>query len=244
MTDFKISVVVRTYNESKHLGELLDKLDRQTYQNYEVVLVDSESTDNTREIAANHGAHIVKINKEDFNYSYASNIGVKHATGDIVCFLSGHSVPVKDTYLYDLNRVFNSDSRIGGVYGDVIALPDGSWIEKAFNQLGYLKNKIKGRSAGISLETSIHPGIFSCSNAAGLRQLLLQHPFAQPLGHGGEDIEVAYRIINEGYVIAQDPELLVMHSHGLGLIPFMRQYKAWRKMYGNVISYIAADSKK
>ena len=47
MTNYKISVVVRTFNEGKHLDELLTVLDSQKYRNYEVVIVDSESTDNT-----------------------------------------------------------------------------------------------------------------------------------------------------------------------------------------------------
>lgn len=243
MTDYKISVVVRTYNEEKHLGELLDKLESQTYTNYEVVVVDSESTDTTREIALQHQANVVSIRKSDFNYSYSSNVGVANATGDIVCFLSGHSVPVKDTYLRDICDVFSANPAIGGCYGDVVALPDGSWVEKAFNQLGYLKNKIRGKEKGMVLENAVHPGIFSCSNAAARRDLLLKHPFIEELGDGGEDIEVAYRMIQDGFFVAQVPELLVMHSHGIGLIQFLQQYKKWQKMYQKVLEYIRKDSK-
>ena len=133
MTNYKISVVVRTFNEGKHLDELLTVLDSQKYRNYEVVIVDSESTDNTCQIAKNHGAKIVSIKKSDFNYSYSSNVGVANSEGDIVCFLSGHSVPVSNNYLDALVAAFNSDSLIGGCYGDVIALPDGSWVEKIFS---------------------------------------------------------------------------------------------------------------
>lgn len=244
MNDYKISVVVRTYNEEKHLGELLDKLESQTYTNYEVVVVDSESTDNTREIALQHQANVVSIRKSDFNYSYSSNVGVANATGDVVCFLSGHSVPVKDTYLQDMCDVFNANPTIGGCYGDVVALPDGSWVEKVFNQLGYLKNKIRGKERGMVLESVIHPGIFSCSNAAARRDLLIKYPFVEELGDGGEDIEVAYRMIQDGFFVAQVPELLVMHSHGIGLIPFLRQYKNWKKMYQDVCSYISLCPKR
>lgn len=234
----KITVIVRTYNEEKHLGELLSKLGRQTYRDYDVLVVDSESTDSTRDIALTHGAHVVSIRKSDFNYSYASNVGVEHAEGDVVCFLSGHSVPVKNSYLADIAAVFNN-SQVGGCYGDVVALPDGSWVEKVYNGLGYLKNKLKGGDNGIELEREIHPGIFSCSNAAARRELLLKHPFAEELGKGGEDIEVAYRMIQDGYAIARVPDLLVMHSHGVGLVKFMKQFRAWRTMYRRVLDYIA-----
>ena len=235
--DYKISVAIRTYNEEKHIREVLESLKKQTYKNYEIIILDSESTDNTVKIAAEYGVRIERISKKEFNYSYASNKLVECAAGEIVCFLSGHSVPVKDTYLEELNEIFQNEA-VGGCYGDVIALPDGSFTEKAFHRLGYVKNKILGRKNGIQLETTIHPGIFSCSNAAARTYLLRKHPFAQELGQGGEDVEVAYRIMKDGYYIAKAPGLLVMHSHGKGFIPFLKEYLGWKVMWKNVLDHI------
>lgn len=235
--DYKISVVIRTYNEEKHIREVLESLKKQTYKNYEIIVLDSESTDKTLDIVNEYPVRIEHIKKKDFNYSYASNKCVQYAKGDIVCFLSGHSVPVKTTYLDDTNKIFQ-DSRIGGCYGDVIALPDGSVTEKLFNRLGYIKNKIKGNNDGIRLEKEIYPGIFSCSNASARRELLVKHPFAEELGRGGEDIEVAYRIIQDGYYIASVPDLLVMHSHGKPFFQFIKEFKSWRVMWEDVVKYI------
>ena len=235
--DYKISAVIRTYTEQKHIREVLESLKKQTYKNFETIILDSESTDDTLKIASEYDVIIEHIKKTDFNYSYASNRCVELSTGDIVCFLSGHSVPVKETYLADTNNVFQNE-KIGGCYGDVIALPDGSFTEKAFNRLGYIKNQIKCRDTGIKLETVIHPGIFSCSNASARKELLIRHPFAEALGQGGEDIEVAYRIIKDGYYIASVPDLLVMHSHGKKFFKFIDEFKNWRVMWENVLSYI------
>lgn len=233
----KISVVIRTYNEEKHIKEVLDSLKQQTYENYEIIILDSESTDKTIEIASQYDVLVKHIKKSEFNYSYASNKCVEYATGALVCFLSGHSVPVKSTYLEEINEVFQN-KEIGGCYGDVIALPDGSVTEKAFNKIGYIKNKIKGDRTGIKLEKEIHPGIFSCSNACARKELLEKHPFAIELGSGGEDIEVAYRIIQDGFYIASVPDLLVMHSHGKKLFAFIQEFKNWRVMWREVLSYI------
>ena len=235
--DYKISVVIRTYNEQKHIREVLESLKRQNYKNFETIILDSESTDNTLKIASEYDVRIEHIKKSEFNYSFASNRCVELATGEIVCFLSGHSVPVKETYLLDTNEVFQN-LEIGGCYGDVIALPDGSFTEKAFNRLGYIKNKIKGNNTGMKLETEIHPGIFSCSNASARRDLLMKHPFAEELGRGGEDIEVAYRIIKDGFYIASVPDLLVMHSHGKKFFKFIEEFKSWRVMWEDVVAYI------
>lgn len=151
--DYKISVVIRTYNEEKHIGEVLKSLNKQTYSNFEVIILDSQSTDNTIKIAQNYDVRIEQIEKKEFNYSFASNKCVEYATGEIVCFLSGHSVPKRNNYLELANKVFQ-DERIGGCYGEVIALPDGSFSEKMFNGLGYIKSRIM--MPRIKLEQEIH----------------------------------------------------------------------------------------
>ena len=235
--NYKISVIIRTYNEEKHIEEVLKSLKQQSYPNYEIIIVDSESTDKTIQIVKKYDVKIVKILKKDFNYSYASNIGVQNSNGDICCFLSGHSVPFNDNYLELINDIFQN-VKIGGCYGDTIALEDGSITEKAFNMLGYLKNKIKNKDK-IIYEKEIHPGILSCSNAAIRKELLLKYPFANELGkNGGEDVEVAYRIMKEKLEIVQVSDLLVKHSHGKGFFKFIKEFKNWRIMYGEVLKYI------
>lgn len=67
--DYKISVVIRTYNEEKHIGEVLKSLNKQTYSNFEVIILDSQSTDNTIKIAQNYDVRIEQIEKKEFNYS-------------------------------------------------------------------------------------------------------------------------------------------------------------------------------
>ncbi|MBZ5964365.1 glycosyltransferase [Leuconostoc gelidum subsp. gasicomitatum] len=236
----KISIVIRTYNEIKHIKEVLESLERQTYRNFDIVVVDSGSDDGTLDIVKNYKVSLVSIDKNDFNYSYASNVGVANSDGNIVCFLSGHSVPAYSTYLEEINNVF-SQSNIGAIYGDVIALADGSFHEKLYNYLGYLKNNILGSKNKMQLESKIHPGIFSCSNAAARKELLNRHPFQEELGQGGEDIEVAYRIIQDGYFIAKTPHILVKHSHGVNFRQFLKQLQDWKKMYSNVLNYIDGE---
>ena len=240
--NYKISIVIRTYNEQKHLPEVLESIKNQTYKNYEIILVDSESTDKTVEIAKKYGVKIVPILKKDFNYSYASNVGVKNSSGDIVCFLSGHSVPAKNNYLEETNKIFQ-DEKIGGCYGDVIALKDGSIWEKLYNKLGYIKNVLLGKKDKVKLETEIHPGILSCSNASIRKSVFDKHLFVDELGKkGGEDVELAYRIIQDGFYVAQVPNLLVKHSHGSKLKKFLKELKNWKVMYQEVLTYISGEN--
>lgn len=239
----KVSVIIRTYNEEKHIREVLEILTNQTYKNFEVLIIDSESTDNTLKIANEFinkiNIKIFKIKKKDFDYSYSSNYGVNKSTGDYICFLSGHSVPVYNDYIQEIINTF-SDKQVGGCYGDVIALEDGSIYEKMYNKLGIIKNYLKhGRKKDIVIERKIRKGILSCSNACIKKEILIKHPFAKQLGkNGGEDIEVAYRILEEGYVIAMNPKMLVKHSHGKNLKGFIKELKNWQKIYNEVLIYI------
>ena len=80
----KCSIVVRAYNEEKHIGQLLEGIKQQTLKEREVILVDSGSTDLTVKIAKKYGVRIVKINKEEFTFGRSLNRGVEAATGEFI----------------------------------------------------------------------------------------------------------------------------------------------------------------
>ena len=112
----KISIVVRAYNEEKHLPKLFDRLRTQTMQDYEVILVDSGSLDHTVAIAEQNGATIVPILKQNFSFGRALNIGCEAASSDILLFASAHVYPEYDNWLELILAEFN-DPEVGLVYG-------------------------------------------------------------------------------------------------------------------------------
>lgn len=100
----KVSVVIRTLNEAKHLDELLTSIGQQHCPDIhpEVVLVDSGSTDGTLEIAERHGCRILHITREQFSFGRSLNMGCDAAEGDILVITSGHCVPVDQFWLHKL----------------------------------------------------------------------------------------------------------------------------------------------
>jgi rhamnosyltransferase len=103
----KLSIVIRAYNEEAHIERLMLGIAAQRLQPYEVILVDSGSTDSTAEIARAHGARIVPIKKAEFTFGRALNKGCAEARGDILVFASAHVYPVYDTWLEKLVAPFS-----------------------------------------------------------------------------------------------------------------------------------------
>ena len=112
-----VSVIIRTFNEERHLAELLQAVYEQEYPDpVEVIVVDSGSTDRTLEIAGRHHTRIVRLAPEDFTFGHSLNLGCAAATGDLLVFVSGHCVPASRRWLSELLRAL-SDARIAMTYG-------------------------------------------------------------------------------------------------------------------------------
>lgn len=108
-----VSVVIRNRNERKHLEPLLRVLSLQTVRP-EVVIVDNESTDRSREMAEASGAKLVHLAKSEFTYGRAINIGVERASADIVLLMSSHSLPLGRHFIEGCLEPF-VDPKVGAV---------------------------------------------------------------------------------------------------------------------------------
>ena len=100
----KISIIIRTLNESKYLPELLEGIKQQLLPeiSVETIIVDSGSKDETINIAKNHNCKIVHIAKSEFSFGKSLNIGCEAANGEILVFVSGHCVPVDMNWIKNL----------------------------------------------------------------------------------------------------------------------------------------------
>src|SRR4030067_2019537 len=110
------SIVIRAYNEEKHIGRLLHGIRYQTLKDVEIILVDSGSKDSTVSVAESYGARVVGIRPEEFTFGRSLNLGVQAATRDFVFIASAHVYPVYPDWLELLLRPFE-DERIALTYG-------------------------------------------------------------------------------------------------------------------------------
>lgn len=226
------SIIIRTKNEEKWIGENLKRLANQTYQNFEIIIVDSGSTDKTLDIVSQFSGElnirVFKIKPEEFSYPFALNYGVKQSLAEkYLVFLSGHSLPSSKTWLQDGLKNF-TDKKIMGVYGFVLALPDGSvWEKLIFNKyLCKIRNIFKKQ---IIIEKGAM-GVMGFTNAIIRKDLWKKRNFNEEYGYGGEDGEWANYWFDKGYKVMRDIKFSVYHSHGLSYRQLKQQWVYWRSV--------------
>lgn len=104
----KISVIITTKNEEKNIGNLLESLKYQTYKNFEVIVVDNNSSDKTKEIAENYESKVFNKGPER---SAQRNFGVENSTGDYVLILDADMI-LEPEVLEELSEAFSKNSDI------------------------------------------------------------------------------------------------------------------------------------
>lgn len=220
----KASIIIRVLNERENLSRLLDILASQTEKDFEIIVVDNESTDGTTELARAKGARVISLPRKKFSYPYASNLGASTAQGDILVLLSAHSFPISRNWLFAGLEHFN-DSQVAGVYSPILPRSDTTFAEWLFYR-GYYFAKLRGahsvRKAGM--------GVLGSTNCAIRRNLWEKHPFDEKYGLGGEDEAWARWALAQGYRIICEPKFVVRHSHGLNFAAMRKQCDYWRNL--------------
>ena len=112
-----VSVIIPTYNRAQLLVKALQSVFNQTYQRFEILVVDDNSSDNTSEIINNFNDNRIKYFRlsENQGAPAARNIGLKNATGELIAFLDSDDQWL-ETKLEKQIEMFNKDTNIGLVY--------------------------------------------------------------------------------------------------------------------------------
>lgn len=199
-----VSIIIRTYNESEHLEQLLDAISKQVYSHYEVIIVDSGSDDNTLEIAKKFRfVRTISIEKKDFSFGYALNLGIEKSNGEFCLFISGHCIPLNNEWLYEMIKPFIISNRIGLVYGRQIGVPYTKFSEHMIFEI-WFPDKFN--------HNQTHP---FCNNAnTMIRKSIWQNGLIYDESVLGlEDLVFAKQLLDIGYKIVYNPNSTVQHIH-------------------------------
>ena len=195
------SIVIRAYNEGRHIGRLLEGIRQQTIKDVEIILIDSGSTDETVAIAESFGARIVHIPSAEFTFGRSLNLGIRAATRELIVLASAHVYPVYPDWLESLLRPFE-DPHIALTYGKQRGPESAKFSEQQIYHQWY-------PNASRPRQTTAF-----CNNAnAAIRRILWEkNPYDETLT-GLEDLAWAKWAKEQGYGIAYVAEAEIIHIH-------------------------------
>lgn len=225
MSGCKVSVVIPTKNGGVIFEAVLEKVLKQvTPWPFEVLIVDSGSSDGTLEFVKKHpSVRLIEIPSSEFGHGKTRNFAIKNSCGEFIAMITQDALPINNDWLLRLVLAAEQDAKIAGVFGRHIAHSDASFFtRKELEQhfLGFLAQPV------VRLEDlnryKIDQGyrqflyFFSDNNALIRRAVWESIPY--PEVDFAEDQAWARLIIEAGYSKAYAHEAVVAHSHNYGLI--------------------------
>lgn len=197
----RCSLIIRAFNEEKHIGRLLAGIMQQTVKDVEIILVDSGSTDATTAIARRYPISILHILPENFTFGRSLNQGISHSKGDLIVIASAHVYPVFPDWLEKLIEPFENPD-VALVYGK----------QRGDASTKFSENQVFAQ--WFSDQSQLNQSHPFCNNAnvAIRRSVWQQHPYDESLT-GLEDLEWARWAKDQGHSIAYISEAEVVHVH-------------------------------
>jgi glycosyltransferase involved in cell wall biosynthesis len=204
------SVLIPAKNEALNIRSCLDAVFSQSANvEFEVILVDSGSTDGTPEIVGGYPVRLYRIPPEEFHHAHTRNYLATLARGKYFVYLNADAFPVSPEWMNSLLSNF-SDSTVGAVYGRHLPKANCNLERQAVLSTMYGDERIVKEPAR-KRELGYRYYHLSTVNAAIRRDVWEATGFPEELKIY-EDVGIAKRILDGGWKIVYEPSAVVLHS--------------------------------
>lgn len=219
------SIIIVTWNGLHHLKNFLPSVAATNYPDFEIILADNNSTDESKEWVSEHYPE-VKIAAFDNNYGYTggNNRAVAYSEKEVLLFLN-NDVEVPPNWLDGLNTTFESDTQIAATQPKIKAFKNKNFFEYAGAAGGFLDRLgypfCRGRVLDhVEKDVGQYEDNVDIAWASGAALAIKKDVF-EDLGGFDEDfqfhmeeIDLCWRTRNAGYRIVYTPESVVYHLGG------------------------------
>lgn len=205
------SVVVCTYNRARVLGRCLEALRRLDYPEFEVVVVEGPSTDDTSDVV-DRFPDVKRVTNETRNLSISRNLGIAASAGEIVAFIDDDAVPEPD-WLRALAEAFD-DPTVGGAGGDVIG-PRGTHLQFSNGILSRYGRVLPELDAPADRNGPAGPWyntLMGTNSSFRRRALDDVGGFDENYEYYHDEADLCARVIQAGYRVEHVPRAVVWHG--------------------------------
>jgi GT2 family glycosyltransferase len=214
----RVSVVVCTYNGAKTLPDCLEELRNLKYPDYEVIVVNDGSSDNTDEIVSSYGVRLVST--ENQGLGTARNLGMEAATGEIIAYIDSDAYP-DPHWLTHLAVTFMRTSH-AGIGGPNIPPPDDGEVAECVA-------KAPGGPCHVLVSDGEAEHIPGCNMAFRKDRLEAIGGFDPLFCIAGDDVDICWRLQNEGWTVGFSPGAVVWHHRRRGVRSYLKQQYEYGK---------------
>jgi glycosyltransferase involved in cell wall biosynthesis len=213
----KVSVIVCSYNGAKTLERCLESLRRIEYPDYEVILVDDGSKDDTEEIASRN-RWITYLRQENSGLSMARNVGARAATGEVLAYTDSDCM-ADPQWLYFMVGTLLSGA-YAGVGGPNVSPPAENWIQACVAAA-------PGGPNHVLLTDQIAEHIPGCNMAFYKWAFERVGGFDPEYRKAGDDVDFCWRLQQDGQIIGFSPSAIVWHYRRFTLAAFRKQQNGY-----------------
>ena len=202
MKEPQVSIIMRSFNEGWALRETLPALQAQEHKDWELIVIDSGSTDGSVDlIRAAKPRHFIQIRPEEYNPSRVMNRGMELARTATAIFLNADATPQGSHWMRPLADAL-ANPRTAAVFSKQIPRPNC----RAVFAHDY------ARCFGDNRESSAWEHFFSMVSSGLRKDIWARRGFLEKMKYS-EDDEYTRWCRAEGYAVVYCPESVVMHSH-------------------------------
>lgn len=215
-----ISVVIPAYNACSIVGNLLESLRKQTFTDFETIVVDDGSIDKTEDVV--RGFKNVKfVKKEHSGPAAARNLGIKNAKGEIIAFTDADCIADSD-WLKSISEAF-IDGKVNAVMGRVKILKS-NFLGDSISALGFPAGGAVGFEKMWKVSNDGFTDHLSTCNCAVRKNLFEKYGFFDEIFKtaGNEDSEFSHRLAKNNVKIKYCPDAVIFHKTRADFISFLR----------------------